>query len=61
MQDIYQAASVFQIGVVGTETHALETGELPAWLIVAGAILNSAGLSSGTFGKLRVQSYVDEH
>ena len=61
MQDIYQAASVFQSGVVGPETDEPETGEQLASLIVPDEILNSAGLSSGTFGKLQVQSYVEEH
>ena len=58
MQDIYQAASVFQSGVVGPETDEPETGDQLASLIVPDEVLNSAGLSSGTFGKLQVQSYV---
>lgn len=61
MQDIYQAASVFQSGVVGPETDEPETGDQLASLIVPDEVLNSAGLSSGTFGKLQVQSYVEEH
>ena len=40
MQDIYQAASVFQSGVVGPETDEPETGEQLASLIVPDEILN---------------------